>query len=417
MSILVLLLAVIFLGIASGSIGAFTFLRKRALLGDAIAHAVLPGIALGFMVTGTKTPFLLILGACFTGSLSIYFMNQIVQKSKLKMDTAIAVVLSGFFGIGILLITYIQRNYGAEQTGLDKFFFGKAAAMLYSDFVWLFGICILVIGCIVAFYKEFLLISFDKEYAKSIGIKVALFEFLLSFLTVLVIVTGIQIVGIILMAALLVTPASSARFWTNKLANLIVLSAIIASISGVAGSLLSYSIAKMPTGPWIVIFLSIIAVFSILFAPKRGVVARKIKSKKLKQKMFHDNILKTFYHLAESDNGFEKLRTSSDLRNRRYFEEPKLSLALKELIKQDLVIREENTWGLTDPGWVKAKRIVKVHRLWEMYLTKHLRISSDHVHDDADTIEHFISPELEKELEKLLAYPDEDPHHTKIPYV
>ncbi len=417
MSILIILLAVVSLGIASGSIGAFTFLRKRALLGDAIAHAVLPGVALGFMVTGTKAPFWLILGACFTGSLSIYFMNQIVKRTKLKMDTAIAVVLSGFFGIGILLITFIQRNYGAEQTGLDKFFFGKAAAMLYSDFVWLFSICILVITCITIFYKEFLLVSFDKAFAKSIGLNVALFEFLLSFLTVLVIVTGIQIVGIILMAALLVTPASSARFWTNKLVNLILLSSVIASISGIAGALLSYSVSKMPTGPWIVIFLSLIAVFSILFAPKRGVVARNLKSKRLKQKMFHDNILKTFYHLAESDKAFDKLRSSSDLRNRRYFEEPKLSYALNDLCKIGLVIKEGSLWGLADEGWVKAKRIVKVHRLWEMYLTKHLGISSDHVHDDADTIEHFISPELEKELEKLLSYPDEDPHHTKIPYV
>ncbi len=416
MSILVILLAVVFLGIASGSIGTFTFLRKRALLGDAIAHAVLPGVALGFMVTGTKMPFFLILGACFTGSLSIYLMNTIVQKSKLKMDTAIAVVLSGFFGIGILLITYIQRNYGSEQTGLDKFFFGKAAAMLYSDFIWLFAICILVIVCIYAFYKEFLLISFDKNYAKSVGLNVRLYEFLLSFLTVLVIVTGIQIVGIILMAALLVTPASSARFWTNKLSNLIILSSVIASISGIAGSLLSYSISKMPTGPWIVIFLSLIAVASILFAPKRGVVARNLKSKRLKKKMFHDNILKTFYHLSEADGSFNTLRTSSELRNRRYFEEPKLSLALRDLMKLDLVHQSENKWGLSNEGWIKAKRIVKVHRLWEMYLTKHLRISSDHVHDDADTIEHFISPELEKELEKLLAYPDEDPHHTKIPY-
>ncbi len=417
MSILIILLAVVFLGIASGSIGSFTFLRKRALLGDAIAHAVLPGVALGFMVTGTKAPFWLILGACFTGSLSIYFMNKIVQKTKLKMDAAIAVVLSGFFGIGILLITYIQRNYGAEQTGLDKFFFGKAASMLYSDFIWLFSICALVIVCIILFYKEFLLVSFDKNYAKAAGLNVSLLEFLLSFLTVLVIVTGIQIVGIILMAALLVTPASSARFWTNKLSRLILLSAIIASISGIAGSLLSYSFTKMPTGPWIVIFLSLIAVISILFAPQKGVVARNMKSKRLKKIMLHDNILKTFYHLAEVDQDFEKYRTNSDLRNRRYFEEPILSYALNDLQKQELICKKDSQFGLTSEGWIKAKRIVKVHRLWEMYLTKHLRISSDHVHDDADTIEHFISPELENELEKLLSYPDKDPHQTKIPYI
>lgn len=417
MSMLIILLSVILLGVASGSIGAFTFLRKRALLGDAIAHAVLPGVALGFMLTGTKAPFYLILGACSTGALSIYLMNQIVEKSKLKMDTAIAVVLSTFFGFGILLITYIQRNYGAEQTGLDKFFFGKAAAMLQADFIWLFAVCTLVIATIVTFYKEFLLVAFDKEYAKSIGIKVSLFEFLLSFLTVLVIVVGIQIVGIILMAALLVTPASSARFWTNKLSHMIVFSSVIAAISGIAGSYLSYSFTKMPTGPWIVIFLSVFAVTSILLAPKRGVLARNMKRKALKRKMHEDNILKTFYHLAETNEDFDSLRTSSDLRERRYFEEPQLTKALMDLEKQGLAFQKETGWGLTVDGWKGAKRIVKVHRLWEMYLNKHLRISSDHVHDDADTIEHFISPELERELENLLAYPDEDPHHTKIPYI
>ena len=157
------------LGLASGLIGSFTFLRKQALIGDAIAHSVFPGIALGFILSQSQDPIYLILGACFTGYLSITLVDVLTRYSKLKTDTAIALVLSVFFGFGVLLFTHIQHEYQSAQTGLDKFLFGKAAAMLKADLYWLASISGLIILAIFAFFRNFLLLSFDRAYAKTIG--------------------------------------------------------------------------------------------------------------------------------------------------------------------------------------------------------------------------------------------------------
>ncbi|MCT4666259.1 MAG: metal ABC transporter permease [Flavobacteriales bacterium] len=414
--VILIFIGISLLGIASGLVGSFTFLQKKALLGDAIAHAVFPGVAIGFMFSGTKDPVYLILGAIVFGFLSILSINAIIKYSKLKSDTAIALVLSVFFGLGVLFFTYIQHHYNASQTGLDKFLFGKAASMLKSDLYWLSAISLIILSGIVIFFRDFLIISFDKEYAETTGIKVKRAEFLLALFTILVIVIGVQIVGIVLMAALLLTPASTARFWTNKLSTMVILSAVFAAISGWLGVWISMSIEKMPTGPWIVISLSVISVFSILFSPKRGVLFRILKRKHIKMKMLEDNILKTFYHLAEEKQDFKTSRKLSHLMDRRFFEITHLKKGLKKLTKEQLLIKENKEFSLSSEGVKRAKRIVKLHRLWELYLSKKLRIAGDHVHDDADTIEHFINEDLEKELEAILDYPDQDPHQNKIPY-
>lgn len=411
-----ILIGISLLGLASGLVGSFTFLRKRALIGDAIAHSVFPGVAIGFLVSQSKDPLFLILGACLTGFLSIILVDVIVRQSKLKTDTAIALVLSVFFGFGVLLFTYIQHEFQSAQTGLDKFLFGKAASMLESDLIWLGGISTFVILSIMLFYKEFLILSFDRNYAKTTGVSVRKYELLLSLLTILVIVVGIQIVGIVLMAALLVTPASSARFWTERLKPMLILSSIIAMISGICGVFISLSMEKMPTGPWIVICLSFFAVGSILFAPKRGLLSRILKRKRIQKQMLEDNILKTFYHLGEKNNSFLEAHTREALLDRRFFKGEPLTKGLKSLIKGNFITQDNNLYILTELGFKRSKRIVKLHRLWEMYLSTKLRLKGDHVHDDADTIEHFITEELEAELEQILGYPEEDPHHTKIPY-
>ncbi|MGB0884136.1 MAG: iron chelate uptake ABC transporter family permease subunit [Flavobacteriales bacterium] len=403
------------LGLASGLIGSFTFLRKQALIGDAIAHSVFPGIALGFMLSQSQDPIYLILGACFTGYLSITLVDVLTRYSKLKTDTAIALVLSVFFGFGVLLFTHIQHEYQSAQTGLDKFLFGKAAAMLKADLYWLASISGLIILAIVAFFRNFLLLSFDRAYAKTIGMNIKLSEWLLSVLTILVIVVGIQVVGIVLMAALLVTPASSARFWTNNLKSMLILSALFAMCSGLLGVLVSMSAVKMPTGPWIVIFLSFFAIFSILFSPKKGLFSRLQKRKNIRNKMLEDNILKTIYHLGEAQSDFLELRQESAVLERRYFDIALLRKGIKTL-KQQGFLSKNSGIRLTDKGLTRAKRIVKLHRLWEMYLSTKLKVKGDHVHEDADTIEHFINDELEAELEQLLDFPVQDPHQNQIPY-
>ncbi len=409
-------LGTILLSIASSVIGCFALLRKRALIVDSISHSILPGVCMGFMISGTKDPLFLLGGAMLTGWLSIYFIDIITRYSKIKADTAIGLNLSVFFAVGILLLTIIQNSGNPNQSGLSDFLFGKAATMVESDLYTFGGMALLVISGVVLFYKQFVLVSFDMNFAKTIGLNIKFYEFILSILTVMAVAIGIQTVGVVLMAAMLITPAATARYWTDNLNKMLVIAALIGALSGIAGAFVSYSYENMPTGPWIVIVFSVIAMLSMVFAPKKGIVSKWLRQKRNSHKMMEDNILKAFYRLGEKEGDFYKKRTVEDLMNLRKFERNKLLTGLKWLSAENTIVHINNTYVLSKKGKAIGERIVKIHRLWELYLKIYLRVADDHVHDDAETIEHIITPELELLLEKQLDYPTEDPHHQKIPY-
>ncbi|MDW3210543.1 MAG: iron chelate uptake ABC transporter family permease subunit [Reichenbachiella sp.] len=406
----------VLLAISSALVGCFTFLKKKALVGDAVAHAVLPGICLAFLLSGTKNPIYLITGAFITGWLSLILIDVITRKSKIKEDTAIGLILSVFFGVGILLLTMIQHSGNAAQTGLDSFLFGKAAALVGDDLVIFSVISICLLLGVILLYKEFALISFDEDFAKSIGFPVKRLELALTTLTVLAVVTGIQAVGVVLMAAMLITPAAAARFWTNKLSIMLLLAAIFGAFSGVSGAYISYVAPSMPTGPWIVMVISMIALTSFFIAPEKGILYKLIRQSKIKKRILTENILKLFYQLGEMDSNFEEQRNIEQIQAKRPIRTPALLSGLNRLSQQGFLKHHKGSWQLTDQGQKKGQRIVKLHRLWEVYLTKYLRIAPDHVHEDADNIEHILTPELEARLEALLQYPTSDPHESVIPY-
>tara|TARA_R110000868_G_scaffold226734_3_gene479413 strand:+ start:1369 stop:2664 length:1296 start_codon:yes stop_codon:yes gene_type:complete len=404
------------LGATAAMVGTFSFLRKRALIGDAIAHAILPGVCLSFMVSGEKNPLGLIIGAMLTGWLSLFLIDAISRTSKLKNDAAIGIVLSVFFGVGILLLTSIQQSGNAAQAGLDHFLFGKAASLTKIDLMIFSGIGLFLILVVVLLYKEFKLISFNPDYAKSVGLPVKLLEFILATITVLSVAVGIQAVGVVLMAALLITPAAGARFWTNKLSSMIIIAVILGATSAFFGSYVSYIAPSMPTGPWIVMFLSILTIASIWFAPKTGMLAKFKTRSQNKKKMLLENILKVFYHLGEKEEDFKVPRTFEDLKKTRNLTPSELNKGLSQLKKKNMVRKSLDTWMITKTGLFEARRIIKLHRLWEMYLNQRLKLEPDHVHNDAEAIEHIITPEIERLLEKELAFPTIDPHQSKIPY-
>lgn len=409
-------LGVMLMSIGTSVLGCFTFLRKKALIGDAIAHAVLPGVCLAFILSGEKNPIILILGAFATGWLSVLSVDFIKKNSRLKEDSAIGLVLSVFFGVGILLLTYIQHSGNAAQSGLDSFIFGKAASLVSTD-VYIFGsLAVLLIVVVFFLYKEFTLISFDEHFAVSIGFPVKWLEVILTTLTVLAVVIGIQAIGVVLMAAMLITPAAAARFWTNKLPLMILLASLFAVIAGVGGAYVSYNTSGMPTGPWIVMFISLMAILSFLFAPQKGLVYRWNIRRAHKSRIMEENILKAFYQLGEQDENFFKERTIAELSDKRGYPEKVLHKWFTTLIKNGYLKLKNQKYTLTEEGKLKGQRITKLHRLWEMYLTEYVNLPPDHVHDDAENIEHIITPELEKKLEEQLRYPDKDPHDSRIPY-
>ncbi len=404
------------LGASSAVVGSFAFLRKRALVGDAVAHAILPGIVLAFVMSNSKHPLVLLVGAFVTGWLALFSMEFFTNRTKLKPDTVIGLVLSVFFGVGILLLTAVQHSDIDNQSGLDKFLFGKAASMTQSDVITFTWLAILLLIVTIIFFKAFRVVAFNRDFAQTLGLPVRMIEFVLSTITVLAITSGIQAVGVVLMAALLITPAAAARTWTDSLVVMTILAAGIGAIGGVVGSYISFVAPNMPTGPWIVMALSLFTLFSLLFAPKRGVLAKMKLQRENRNKILRENLLKAIYQTGERLGNPASIISKEQLLEKRSFSPMELRQALQKLRKKLWIIGEDEQWRLSETGLVEAARVVRLHRLWEMYLTERMNMQSDHIHPNAETMEHIITPEIEKELIKELEHPEKDPHDSEIPY-
>lgn len=260
------------LGVISGVLGSFAVLRKQSLLGDGVSHAALPGVVLAFILTGSKHTGVLLLGALAMGLIATACITGIVRHSRIKFDSALALVMSVFFGLGLVLLTYVQKLPNASQAGLNRFIFGQASTLLAGDVTFMAvcgGVILLLVGL---FWKELKLFSFDPDYAQSAGFSSQKLNLLLCALTVIGIIIGLQTVGVILMSAMLITPAVAARQWTGRLWVMVALAAVFGALSGVAGTAASSLSQRLPTGPAIVVCVSAIALLSLLFAPGRGVV-------------------------------------------------------------------------------------------------------------------------------------------------
>ena len=286
------------LGIISGVVGSFAVIRKESLIGDSVSHSALLGIALVFLITQTKTTEFLLFGALMSGLAATFLILFIVRYSRIKFDSALALVLSVFFGGGIALLTYIQKIPNANQAGLDKFIFGQASTLLKRE-VWMMGVLgIIIITLIIIFWKEFKIISFDPEFAESIGFSVKKITMILSGITVATIVVGLQTVGVILMSSMLIAPAVAARQWTDKLSVMVILSAMFGAISGILGTILSSIVSELPTGPMIVMVISVIVMISLSFSPNRGLIWKYFKERKNQKEISEDKILINLYNLA-----------------------------------------------------------------------------------------------------------------------
>lgn len=258
------------LGVVSGVLGVFAVLRRQGLLGDALAHAALPGICVAFLLTGSKASIVLLVGAAISGWLGTLFLLHIVRETRIKEDAALGIVLSTFFGFGILLLTFISKRNDATQAGLDKYLFGQAATLTTEDVVTMAALGAIALAVVAVFYKELKILAFDAAFAQSLGFNTGVLSVLITSLIVIAIVIGLRTVGVVLMAAMLIGPAVAARQWTNHLGRMIALSALFGAASGVIGAIVSISDEKLPTGPLIILSLTLITVLSILFGAARG---------------------------------------------------------------------------------------------------------------------------------------------------
>lgn len=261
------------LGIVAGVLGAFAVLRKQALLGDTLSHAALPGICIAFMLTGSRESLVLLIGAGLAGWIGTLIFLRTIKSTKLSEDTMLGVVLSIFFGVGILLLTFIQQTNNANQAGLDKYLFGQAASLIGKD-VRTFAILGLgALAVVYLFYKEFKLLSFDTEFAASLGLPVRRLDIMLTSLLVIAVMIGLQTVGVVLMAAMIIGPGTAARQWTDNLRTMLWLSGLFGGIAGLTGAVISVQASRLPTGPMIILALTVVVGISLFFAPKHGLVA------------------------------------------------------------------------------------------------------------------------------------------------
>ncbi len=260
------------LGLVGGVLGSFAVLRRQSLLGDALSHAALPGICLAYLATGAKAPLVLLVGAGLAGWIGTLVILAIVRETRIDEDAALGIVLSVFFGFGIMLLTFLQQRNDANQAGLDKYLFGQAATLVQDQVVTMAVLGGTALVLVALLFKEFKLLSFDPDFALTLGFPVRRLNILLTSLTVVAVMIGLQTVGVVLMAAMLIAPAAAARQWTNRLSTMLVLAAVFGMLAGVSGALISITQRHLPTGPMVILSASAIVLVSILFAPARGVV-------------------------------------------------------------------------------------------------------------------------------------------------
>lgn len=396
------------LGFASGLVGCFTLLRRRALVGDALAHATLPGIALAFLIVsslggnGKSLPNLLI-GAAVSGLLGIVGVLVIRRGSRLKEDAALGIILSVFFGAGIALLGIVQQTQTGHAAGLESFIYGKTATMVAGD-AWLIAITSSVcIAICLGFFKELKMLCFDEAFTGSRGYRIVPLDAALMAVVVSVTIIGLQAVGLVLVIALLVIPAAAARFWTDRLITMMALASLLGMLGCFVGAVLSAMAPRLPSGAMIVLTTSSAFAISFLVGRRRGVLVRWWRRRRLNRSIDRQHLLRELYQQLESPN--QPIAVSIDsLLQARSWPRRRLQQILQSATSDGLVSTDigGRQFALTHDGTREARRLTRNHRLWELYLIHHADVAPQRVDRDADAIEHVLEPETVAELEVLL---------------
>lgn len=401
------------LGAACGIVGTFMLLRKRALMADALAHATLPGIGLAFLVMaaagGTgKSLGGLLLGASLSGIVGMLCILAIRRFTRLKEDAALGIVLSVFFGLGVVILSVIQKTAYGHAAGLESFIYGKTASMLAQDAWRIAAVATLALVVCGVLFKEFALLCFDSEFARTQGRAVVSLDIALIALVVAVTVIGLQAVGLILIIAMLIIPPAAARFWTDRLGVMIVVAAAVGAASGMLGAGLSALQPRVPAGAVIVLVATACFVVSMAVGPARGVLIRLVRHVGLQRRVGRQHLLRAIYELTETTDPARGACTWGALLAKRAWSAGQVRRLLGRARRAGLVAETgEGTLALTRSGFAEAARITRNHRLWELYLITHADIAPTHVDRDADELEHVLGAAMARKLESLLDVPVE----------
>lgn len=401
------------LGVAAGVVGVFALLRRRALMADALSHATLPGLAVAFLVavglgfSGRSLPVLLF-GAAVSGVLGLLCVQALVRHTRLREDAAIGVVLSVFFGAGVVVLSYVQNpaNVRVPAAGLNGFIYGQAAAMRPADAALMGGIALVSVLAAAALLKEFAVVCFNDAFARVTGWPVTAIDLLMMALVVLVTVAGLQAVGLILVVSMLIIPPVAARFWTERLWVLVVLSGVFGGVSGYAGSVLSSIMPGLPAGAVIVLTSGVLFIGGMLLAPRRGVAAVALRRGRARLRVASEHMLEAGWLWHTSGvGGPMPWGRAVELGVRRGWPVWLRGLVMLRLLLRGQAVSAGPSAGLalSEAGLEAGARVHRNHRLWEAYLVHYADVAPSHVDWSADQVEHVLSEELVRELERHLA--------------
>jgi manganese/zinc/iron transport system permease protein len=412
------------LGAAGGLVGTFLLLRKRSLLSDTVSHCTLPGIAIAFLVSEAlgfkdRSLPLLLFGAAATGILGMASVAAIRARSHLKDDAALAIVLSVFFGLGIALMVVIQQLPTGNAAGLSHFIYGKAASMTAGDAQLILYASLAIALVCGALFKEFKMLCFDTAFAQAQGWPTLTLDLALMGLVVAVTVIGLQAVGLLLVVALLIIPAAAARFWSHRLGITLLLATGIGAVSGLVGVIASALFPRLPAGAVIVLAAVFCFAVSFVFGAERGLFRHWLEQRRVGRSVARQHLLRALYEWCERSPRSGKAEPPAQLLDRpvplealrmdNHWTESRLGSLLRLGRSEGLLSTDRggNHAHLTSRGKIEARRATRNHRLWETYLLRYADVAPQHIHHNADQIEHVIDPNIVNELEELLAGRDD----------
>ena len=388
------------MGAGCGLVGGFAVLRRRSLTGDALAHAALPGLCLAFLVIGERSLPGMLFGAFLSGIFGVLIISLLTHATRVKEDSAIGIVLSVFFGAGIVLSRLIQnRSTTGSKAGIDSYILGKTAGMIAQDVYLIGAVAGVSLLIVVVLYKELKLTAFDPGFARSQGWPALRLDVLLMVLIASNVVIGLPAVGVVLVAALLIIPAAAARFWTERLGKMLFLSAALGATIGLVGAFLSARFHRLPAGPVIVLTGTAVFLVSVLFAPKRGALGRILAHRRFRRELTERVVLRILFDLIEP--GLPRRREVSivELQSKKSWSGRDLRRALLRLRRAGLVaFFADDRIGLTDRGLQEAAAIVRNHRMWELFLTEHAELANGLVNLAETSVEDVAPRELVDEL-------------------
>ena len=407
------IMAAVLLGAGCGLLGCFVVLRRVALMGDAVSHAVLPGVVAGLVYSPERNPVVIFLCAAAAGLLGAGLVRAMMATTRLKSDAALGIVLATFFAFGIM---WQSRNQ-QDTVGVMNFLFGNVGSIDASDLRMMLLTTVIIAVTVFLLKRPLLVVSFDEGFSRGLGYPVKILNGVFYFLLTFSVVVALQAVGVVLVSAMLITPAAAAYLLTDRFGKMLSLAVCFGVLSGVTGGLVSAGVNGLPTGPVITLSATLVFVIVYLVAPRHGVLARVLRTARRRMRVQRENLLKAIYLIQEGEGFIHEEVSVLMLAEQRGQTEEAVRRGCKALLARGLVgISDDGvSLHLNRSGWKRAMEIVRNHRLWELYLTNEADYAEDHVHDDAEKIEHILSPGIVRQLEQDLDFPELDPHGKPIP--